>query len=105
MSGDSGAVSGASYGGAGTGGEVYGGDASGAYSGAGGAGGNAGSWGSGNGDDGFVTGESYASAAAVVDTSAFNQSIVMGANVLGNSVDMTMVGGSMTATSVGEDDA
>jgi hypothetical protein len=82
---------------------VDGGDASGAYSGAGGAGGNAGSWGSGNGGDGIVNGESYASAAAVVDTSAFNQSIVMGANVLGNSVDTTMVGGSMTATHNSDD--
>jgi hypothetical protein len=67
-------------------------------------GGDAGMWGSNNGDDGFVTGESYASAAAVVDTSAFNQTIVMGANVLGNTVDMTMVGGNMSSSYVGDDD-
>ena len=73
------------------------------FPGTGGAGGSAGTWGSSNGDDGYVTGESYASAAAVVDTSAFNQSIVMGANVLGNTVDMTMVGGSMTSSYAGDD--
>jgi hypothetical protein len=80
-----------------------GGEASGANSGAGGAGGNAGTWGSDNGGDGIVNGESYASAAAVVDTAAFNQSIVMGANVLGNSVDTTMVGGSMTSSYASDD--
>jgi hypothetical protein len=51
-----------------------------------------------------VTGTSEAFASAVVDTSAFNQSIVQGANVLGNTVDMTVVGGSMSSTLVGEDD-
>ena len=35
---------------------------------------------------------------------AFNQSIIQGANVLGNSVDMTLVGGSLTSTLIGEDD-
>jgi hypothetical protein len=40
-----------------------------------------------------------------VDTSAFNQTIVMGANVLGNTVDMTMVGGDMTSSYVGDDDS
>ena len=101
--GSSGYSEGTSTGGAATGGAVSGGDASGGYSGAGGTGGDAGMWGSNNGDDGFVTGESYASAAAVVDTSAFNQSIVMGANVLGNTVDMTMVGGSMSSSYAGDD--
>ena len=57
-----------------------------------------------NGDDGYVTGESYASAAANSENTAFNQSIVQGANVLGNEIDMTVVGGSMTSTWVGEDD-
>ena len=56
------------------------------------------------GDDGFVTGESYASAAAAVNVTAFNQSIVMGANVLGNAVDMTVVGGSLSSSVVGDDD-
>lgn len=51
---------------------------------------HAGTWGSNNGDDGFVTGTSTASADAVLDTTAFNPSIVMGANVLGNTVDMTV---------------
>ena len=54
--------------------------------------------------DGYVTGESYASAAAVIDVSAFNQNIVMGANVLGNTVDMTVVGGSLSSTVIGDDD-
>lgn len=65
---------------------------------------DAGSWGSGNGDDGYVTGNSTASADALVDTTAFNQSIVMGANILGNSVDMTVVGGDLNSTNVGDDD-
>lgn len=103
MGGDTGAViAGSSTGGAA--------DASGGTGGAGGTATNGasgmadgGSWGSGNGDDGYVTGESYASAAAVVDTAAFNQNIVMGANVLGNTVDMTVVGGSMSSTYVGDD--
>ena len=71
--------------------------------GAGGSAGHAGTWGSSNGDDGFVTGESYASAAAQVDTTAFNQDIVMGANVLGNTVDMNVVGGSFSSNYVGDD--
>jgi hypothetical protein len=50
-----------------------------------------------------VTGESFASAAAQLTTTAFNQEIVMGANVLGNSVDMTVVGGSLTSSLAGED--
>lgn len=62
-----------------------------------------GNWGSGNGDDGFVSGESLSSAASSIDTTAFNQSIVMGANVLGNTVDMSVVGGNMSSTYVGDD--
>jgi len=42
-----------------------------AYAGGGGAGGDAGMWGSNNGEDGYVTGESFASAASQIDTSAF----------------------------------
>ena len=64
---------------------------------------SSGNWGSGNGDDGFVSGESLSSAASAIDTTAFNQSIVMGANVLGNTVDMSVVGGNMSSTYVGDD--
>ena len=39
-----------------------------------------------------------------MNLTAFNQSIVMGANVLGNSVDMTVVGGSLSSSMVGDDD-
>ncbi|MEQ8902017.1 MAG: hypothetical protein RID11_01140 [Roseovarius sp.] len=102
-----GGTTGLANGGTSTGGAA---DVGGASGGAGGAASNGaggavdnGSWGSNNGDDGFVTGESYASAAAVVDTSAFNQNIVMGANVLGNTVDMTVVGGNMSSNYVGDD--
>lgn len=63
----------------------------------------AGTWGSGNGDDGYVAGESLSSASATVDTTAFNQSIVMGANILGNTVDMSVVGGNMNSTYIGDD--
>lgn len=65
---------------------------------------HAGSWGSNNGDDGFVTGTSSASADALLETTAFNQSIVMGANVLNNTVDMTVVGGNLSSTVIGDDD-
>lgn len=85
-------------------GDAIGGYGGTATSGDGGAGGSVGNWGSNNGDDGYVTGESYASAAAVIDVSAFNQNIVMGANVLGNTVDMTVVGGSLSSTVIGDDD-
>ena len=102
-----GGASGAATGGAATGGEATGGTNTGGEGGNasadGGQGGNAGSWGSGNGDDGYVTGESYASAAAQVETAAFNQSIVMGANVLGNTVDMNVVGGSFSSNYTGDD--
>jgi hypothetical protein len=64
---------------------------------------DSGNWGSSNGDDGYVSGQSMASAASAIDTTAFNQSIVMGANVLGNTVDMSIVGGNMTSTYVGDD--
>jgi hypothetical protein len=74
-----------------------------AYAGGGGAGGDAGMWGSNNGDDGYVTGESFASAASQIETSAFNQTIVQGANVLGNTVDMTVVGGSFSSSYIGDD--
>jgi hypothetical protein len=84
------------------GGSGIGGDGGSATNGAGGAS-NLGQWGSGNGDDGHVTGESYASAAAAINTEAFNQQIVMGANVLGNTVDMNVVGGSFSSSLIGED--
>ena len=64
---------------------------------------SSGNWGSGNGDDGYVAGESMSSAASAIDTTAFNQSIVMGANVLGNTVDMSVVGGNMNSTYIGDD--
>jgi hypothetical protein len=75
-----------------------------AYTGAGGYAEAAGNWGSNNGDDGYVTGQSMASADAMLDMSAFNQTIVLGANVLGNSVDLSVVGGSMSSTYIGDDD-
>ena len=60
-------------------------------------------WGSQNGDDGYVNGLSEAHADAYINTSAFNQEIVMGANLLGNTIDMTVVGGDYTNTLTGED--
>ena len=60
-------------------------------------------WGSGNGHDGFVTGISEAHADAAIDITAFNQSIVMGANLIGNTIDMTVVGGDLTNTISGDD--
>ncbi|UYV39114.1 hypothetical protein N4R57_08975 [Rhodobacteraceae bacterium D3-12] len=63
-----------------------------------------GTWGSSNGDDGYVNGYSNATSDAVVDNAMFNQSIVQGANVLGNTVDMTVVGGNFNSTMVGDDD-
>ena len=82
-----------------------GGNGGNATNGAGGAGGDAGMWGAYNGDDSFVNGLSEATADAFLDTTAFNQSIVMGANILGNTVDMTVVGGNFTETLTGEDGA
>jgi len=98
----------------GTGGDGFAGDAYGgaggnggnggyAYTGAGGYGGDGGTWGSNNGDDGFVTGTSTASADGIINTSAFNQDIVMGANLQQNAVDMTVVGGDLTSTVAGDD--
>ncbi|TCD14197.1 hypothetical protein E0D97_08930 [Oricola cellulosilytica] len=84
-----------------------GGHAGNAATGDGGFGGAGGTWGSNNGDDGFVEGNSIASADAYVDdTSSFNLDIVMGANLQQNAVDMTVVGGNLSSsvTNVGEDD-
>ncbi|WP_304951618.1 hypothetical protein [Sulfitobacter sp.] len=50
-----------------------------------------------------MTGESFASAASQIDTTAFNMSIVQGANVLGNTVDMTVVGGGFSSSYIGDD--
>jgi len=74
-----------------------------AFTGAGGAGGDGGSWGTGNGDDGYVYGHSTATADSIVSTSAFNQEIVMGANLQQNAIDMTVVGGDLTSSVAGED--
>jgi hypothetical protein len=73
-----------------------------ATTGYGGAG-DGGSWGSGNGDDGYVTGTSAASADGLINTNAFNQEIVLGANLQQNAIDMTVVGGDLSSTVVGED--
>ena len=51
-----------------------------------------------------MTGTSSASSDAIIETHAFNQEIVMGANLLGNTIDMTVVGGNLTST-VGDTDA
>ena len=59
----------------------------------GGYGGDGGMWGSNNGHDSYVNGLSQAHADATVDTSAFNQSIVMGANMMENLLSQTVVGG------------
>lgn len=62
-------------------------------------------WGSNNGGDGIINAMSEAMNEANVLTSAFNQNITMGANVLGNTVDMTVVGGSLSSSlmSAGDD--
>jgi len=86
------------------GGSANGGAGGVAFTGDGGAGGDGGMWGSNVGDDAFINGYSTASADAVIDTSAFNQHIVMGANLQQNAVDMTVVGGDLTSTVIGEDD-
>lgn len=96
-------------GGNGFGGWAYGGDGGNggdggyAYTGAGGAGGDGGQWGSGNGDDGYVNGASTATADGIINVSAFNQDIVMGANLQQNAVDMTVVGGDLISTVAGDD--
>ncbi|MEM6461937.1 MAG: hypothetical protein AAF724_08480 [Pseudomonadota bacterium] len=71
--------------------------------GGGGDGGAGGMWGSHNGDDGYVDGVSHANADGIIATEAFNQTIVQGANVLHNQVDMTVVGGNYTESLTGED--
>jgi hypothetical protein len=45
-----------------------------------------------------------ATADAVIDTNAFNQQIVLGANLQGNTIDMTVVGGDYHADVIGHDD-
>jgi hypothetical protein len=102
------AIAGDGYGGqvavgAATGGN--GGNGGTATTGAGGDGTSGGSWASNVGDDVILNALSQASADAEVDTTAFNQSIVMGANILGNNVDMTVVGGDYTSTLTGDDSA
>jgi hypothetical protein len=74
-----------------------------ATNGDGGVGGDGGIWGSNNGDDGYVTGTSSASADAIIDTNAFNMNLSMGANLQQNAVDMTVVGGALSSTTAGED--
>ena len=84
----------------GNGGDATGGN--GGYGGAGGtvnfgdggAGGDAGTWGSNNTGDTYVNGLSQAHADAAIDVTAFNQSIVMGANLMENLLSQTVVGGS-----------
>ncbi|EHK54152.1 PE-PGRS family protein, partial [Mesorhizobium alhagi CCNWXJ12-2] len=51
----------------------------------------------------YVFGESTATADASNTLSAFNQEIVMGANLQQNAVDMTVVGGNLNNTIYGED--
>lgn len=96
------ATGGAMTGGAGSNGDVMGGAGDAATNGDGGVGGNAGTWSFSNGDGGYVTRESNVSAAASNSISAFNMYIVMGANVLGNTADMNVVGGSFRSTCAGE---
>ncbi|MCY1300813.1 hypothetical protein D9M70_503960 [compost metagenome] len=52
----------------------------------------------------MVEGLSQATADAVIDTNAFNQQIVLGANLQGNTIDMTVVGGDYHADVIGHDD-
>ncbi|MBZ9795354.1 hypothetical protein LB556_06680 [Mesorhizobium sp. ES1-4] len=73
-----------------------------AYNGDGGAGGDGGTWGSSNGHDSYVTGDSHASADALISPSMFNQQIVMGANLQENLVSQTVVGGDYHHTVAGE---
>ncbi|EEA92023.1 hypothetical protein [Pseudovibrio sp. JE062] len=58
----------------------------------------------GTGDDYSVTASTAATADALGVANAFNQTIVMGANVQANAVDVNVVGGSSTVNVVGEDD-
>ena len=64
-------------------------------------GGAGGTWG--GGEDSPTTGTSTADADAFNDVSQFNQQIVMGANLQGNTVDMTVVGNDLTSN-FAEDD-
>ncbi|MEP3275751.1 MAG: hypothetical protein ABJN26_16375 [Stappiaceae bacterium] len=57
------------------------------------------------GDDISIDALTAASADAVAAASAFNQNIVMGANVQANGVDVSIVGGSSAVSMVGDDDA
>jgi len=50
-----------------------------------------------------VNGLSEAHADASIDTSAFNQSIVMGANLMENLLDQTIVGGNYDSMNNGDD--
>lgn len=87
-------VAGDGTGGAATGGNGgFGGMGGIVTNGDGGAGGDGGTWGSNNGHDSYVNGLSQAHADATIDTSAFNQSIVMGANMMENLLSQTVVGG------------
>ncbi|UIY29017.1 hypothetical protein LZK73_20675 [Neorhizobium galegae] len=50
-----------------------------------------------------MTGTSSASSDAIIETHAFNQEIVMGANLQQNAIDMTIVGGNLSSTVAGDD--
>ena len=50
-----------------------------------------------------MTGSTHSSADALNDVSAFNQQIVMGANLQENLIDQTVVGGDYHNTLTGED--
>ncbi|OKL44790.1 beta strand repeat-containing protein [Pseudovibrio exalbescens] len=56
------------------------------------------------GDDLSIAAATSATADAMGVASAFNQTIVMGANVQANSLDVSVVGGSSTVAVIGEDD-
>ncbi|TIQ27098.1 MAG: hypothetical protein E5X54_23160 [Mesorhizobium sp.] len=88
-----------------TGGAGGNGGAATATGGAAGDGGGGGSWGSNIGHDQHIEAISQANANGTIDMNGFNQQIVMGANLQGHSVDMTVVGGNLSSSVVGEDDA
>ncbi|MDD7910870.1 hypothetical protein PUV47_13160 [Pseudovibrio exalbescens] len=56
------------------------------------------------GDDMSIAAATSATADAMGVASAFNQTIVMGANVQANSIEVSVVGGSSTVNVIGEDD-
>ncbi|WP_068083738.1 beta strand repeat-containing protein [Polycladidibacter stylochi] len=56
------------------------------------------------GDDMSIDASTAATADALGVANAFNQTIVMGANVQANTVDVSVVGGSSTVNVIGEDD-